>query len=266
MFCQHFFFHYTWNFLWDILRLQSSRRAALSLYVILTLWRKRGTNQRPYALLHIGARRATHYATGDDIHFLLTLFFFHLFKNLYCKYVPLIQTLPAQDLALEAVIFIIHFISKTLFFLNMKGDLWRFQFTPFAQIQLMHALRAISKQNVVAASRSSSFRIHFQDLSIVSGMAEWDRKYWLNSLGWLEYRSEMCKKNVSRIWILCRSLMYVKHGILSVKKHCNIYYTNENLVWTLLLLCLSKPIRKHIVVGASWSRGFSIHSVGLVDC
>ena len=25
-----------------------------------------GANQRPYALLHIGARRATHYATGDD--------------------------------------------------------------------------------------------------------------------------------------------------------------------------------------------------------
>ena len=25
-----------------------------------------GVNQRPYALLHIRARRATHYATGDD--------------------------------------------------------------------------------------------------------------------------------------------------------------------------------------------------------
>ena len=54
------------NLLWDILRLPSSRRAALGLYVILTLWWTRAANQRPYALLHIGARRATHYATGDN--------------------------------------------------------------------------------------------------------------------------------------------------------------------------------------------------------
>ena len=41
------------NLLWDILRLPSSRRAALGLYVILTLWRGRGANQPPYALLHM---------------------------------------------------------------------------------------------------------------------------------------------------------------------------------------------------------------------
>ena len=46
------------NLLWDILRLLSSHRAALDLYVILTLWRARGANQPPCALLHIGARRA----------------------------------------------------------------------------------------------------------------------------------------------------------------------------------------------------------------
>ena len=40
------------NLLWDILRLPSSRRAALGLYVILTLWRTRGANQPPYASLH----------------------------------------------------------------------------------------------------------------------------------------------------------------------------------------------------------------------
>ena len=57
-----------WNLLWDILRLPSSHsnRAALGLYVILTLWRAQGTNQPPYALLHTGACHATHYATGDD--------------------------------------------------------------------------------------------------------------------------------------------------------------------------------------------------------
>ena len=49
--------------MWDILRLPSSHRAALGLYVILTLWQTRGANQQPYALLHIGARRAMHYAT-----------------------------------------------------------------------------------------------------------------------------------------------------------------------------------------------------------
>ena len=37
----------------------SSRRAALGLYVILTLWRGRGANQPPYALLH---RSSTRYA------------------------------------------------------------------------------------------------------------------------------------------------------------------------------------------------------------
>ena len=41
------------NLLWDILRLLSSRRAALGIYVILTLWRGRGANQPPYVLLHI---------------------------------------------------------------------------------------------------------------------------------------------------------------------------------------------------------------------
>ena len=40
------------NLLWDILRLPSSRRAAQGLYVILTLWRTQGANQRPYTLLH----------------------------------------------------------------------------------------------------------------------------------------------------------------------------------------------------------------------
>ena len=26
-----------------------------------------GANQRPYSLLHVGARRTTHYATGDEV-------------------------------------------------------------------------------------------------------------------------------------------------------------------------------------------------------
>ena len=55
------------NLLWDILRLLSNRRAALGLYIILTLWRTRGANQPSYALLHIGTRRAMHYAMEDDI-------------------------------------------------------------------------------------------------------------------------------------------------------------------------------------------------------
>ena len=45
------------NLLWDILRLPSSRRAALGLYVILTVWRGRGANQPPYALLHTNSPR-----------------------------------------------------------------------------------------------------------------------------------------------------------------------------------------------------------------
>ena len=45
------------NLLWDILRLPSSRRAALGLYVMLTLWRGRGTNQPPYTLLHRSSPR-----------------------------------------------------------------------------------------------------------------------------------------------------------------------------------------------------------------
>ena len=45
------------NLLWDILRLPSSRRAALGLYVILTLWRGRGANQPPYTLLHRSSPR-----------------------------------------------------------------------------------------------------------------------------------------------------------------------------------------------------------------
>ena len=49
------------NLLWDILRLPSSRRAALGLYVILTLWRGRGVNQPPYALL---LRSSLCYALG----------------------------------------------------------------------------------------------------------------------------------------------------------------------------------------------------------
>ena len=61
----YFINHYTWNILWDILRLLSSRRAMLGLYVILTHWRTRGAKQRP--LLHIGARRATHYVTGKTL-------------------------------------------------------------------------------------------------------------------------------------------------------------------------------------------------------
>ena len=55
------------NLLWDILRLPSSRRAALGLHVILTLWIGRGMTQPPYALLNIGTRCATHCATGDNI-------------------------------------------------------------------------------------------------------------------------------------------------------------------------------------------------------
>ena len=45
------------NLLWDILRLLSSRRAALGLYVILTLCRRRGANQPPYALLRRSSPR-----------------------------------------------------------------------------------------------------------------------------------------------------------------------------------------------------------------
>ena len=45
------------NLLWDILRFPSSRRAALGLYVVLTLWRARGANQPPYALLHRSSPR-----------------------------------------------------------------------------------------------------------------------------------------------------------------------------------------------------------------
>ena len=51
--------------LWDILRLPSSRRAALGLYVILTLWRGRGANQPPYALLH---RSSPCYALRHERH------------------------------------------------------------------------------------------------------------------------------------------------------------------------------------------------------
>ena len=53
------------NLLWDILILPSSYRAALDLYVNLTLWQGWVANQPPYALLYIGARRNTHCATGD---------------------------------------------------------------------------------------------------------------------------------------------------------------------------------------------------------
>ena len=53
--------------MWDILRLLSSCRAALSLYVILTLWRGRGTNQPPYALLHRSSSRyALHHGRRHD--------------------------------------------------------------------------------------------------------------------------------------------------------------------------------------------------------
>ena len=41
------------NLLWEFLRLPSSHRAALGLYVILTLWRGRGSNQPPYAHLDL---------------------------------------------------------------------------------------------------------------------------------------------------------------------------------------------------------------------
>ena len=50
-----FITHYTWNAFCGIhciLRLPSCRRAALGLYVNLTLWWAQGANQRPYALLH----------------------------------------------------------------------------------------------------------------------------------------------------------------------------------------------------------------------
>ena len=48
------------NLLWDILRLLSSRRAVLGLYVILTLWRGRGANQPPYALAFRSSPFYTH--------------------------------------------------------------------------------------------------------------------------------------------------------------------------------------------------------------
>ena len=48
--------------LWDILRLSSSRRAALGLYVILTHDEHRARTSPLYALLHIGALPSTHYA------------------------------------------------------------------------------------------------------------------------------------------------------------------------------------------------------------
>ena len=40
-------------------------QSSANLYVNLTLWQTRGSNQRPYALLHIGACRATHYITKE---------------------------------------------------------------------------------------------------------------------------------------------------------------------------------------------------------
>ena len=65
----------------------------LGLYVNLTLWRARGANQRPYALLHTGARRATNYTTEEDI--LLSAFptVYHLkrphsFCNIHLKLSP----------------------------------------------------------------------------------------------------------------------------------------------------------------------------------
>ena len=58
------------NLLWDILRLPSSRRAALSLYVILTLWRGRGANQPPYALLHRSSPRYALLQTHHPIYLL----------------------------------------------------------------------------------------------------------------------------------------------------------------------------------------------------
>ena len=61
------------NLLWDILRLPSSRRAALRLYVILTLYRGWDANQPPYTLIHIGAPRATHCSMGDDYHYHMQL-------------------------------------------------------------------------------------------------------------------------------------------------------------------------------------------------
>ena len=46
---------------------EQPQSSARHVYVILTLWGGRGANQPPYALQHIGARRATHCATGDDL-------------------------------------------------------------------------------------------------------------------------------------------------------------------------------------------------------
>ena len=60
-----FFNHYKWNFVWDILRLPSSRRRVLGLHVNLTRWWAWGSNQRPYARLHTGPYCATNYATGE---------------------------------------------------------------------------------------------------------------------------------------------------------------------------------------------------------
>ena len=58
--------HYTWDFLWDILMLPSSRRAAL--YVNLTLWRARVTSViRQYTNHHIIRAHDAHLSVSFSI-------------------------------------------------------------------------------------------------------------------------------------------------------------------------------------------------------
>ena len=54
------------NLLWDILRLPSSRRAALGLYMSLSRYDEDGARTSHHTHCCIGARRATHCATGDE--------------------------------------------------------------------------------------------------------------------------------------------------------------------------------------------------------
>ena len=58
--------HYTWSFLRDILRLPSSCRAALGLYICQS-YTMTSTGLEPATMgVGAGASRAIHYATGED--------------------------------------------------------------------------------------------------------------------------------------------------------------------------------------------------------
>ena len=98
------------NLLWDILRLPSSRRAALGLYVILTLWRTRGANQPPYASLHRSSPRyALRHGRRDNI---VTIF--HQWYTIYQWIGVLINYIPEEKCKIS-------FISPPL--LTQKTDL-----------------------------------------------------------------------------------------------------------------------------------------------